>query len=271
AKRHFTFTPPAACSDDHPVLIAPLNNTSTFAPVNFKWKEVAGAASYRVRTSVDGAAFTTLTTTSATHVDDANVPTGAIDWVVEALFANNCPSTTSAQSHFTVQAKPQGCVAPTAPAIFAPSSASSGIKYTIRWQKVAGGSSYLIQESQNGTFADTVTNSTDDDNADYTHTNGGVDPITFFYRVRGLSNCTAQPGPYSSVVAIVILPSKTIGQTLTGALPSDQSQNITYTIQLDPSLAGSSFSATVNEPWLTVTPSTGVIPAGGQTLTVTAN
>src|SRR5205085_8406224 len=79
-----------------------------------------------------------------------------------------------------------------------------------------------------------------------------------------------QPGPYSSVVAIVILPSKGTGQTLTGALPSDQAQNITYTIQVDPALGGQSFVATVNEPWLTVTPSTGIIPGGGLTLTVVA-
>src|SRR6185436_4786962 len=96
----------------------------------------------------------------------------------------------------------------TAPTIFAPSTASSGITYTIRWQKVAGGASYLIQESQNGTFSDSNNESTDDDNADYTHTNNGTDPITFYYRVRALSNCSTQPGPYSSVVAIIILPSK---------------------------------------------------------------
>ena len=270
-KGHFTYAQPSACSDDHAVLIAPLNNTSTYAPVNFQWKEVAGATSYRVRTSVDNAPFMTLATISATHVDEASVPTGAIDWVVDAFFANNCPSTTSSPSHFTVLAKPQGCVIPSAPTIFAPATASSGITYTIRWQKVGSGLTYLLQESQDGSFADGSGQSTTDDNLDYVHTNSGIDPITFYYRVRAINNCSPQPGPYSSVVAIVILPSKGTGQTLTGALPSDQAQNITYTIQLDPALGGQSFVATVNEPWLTVTPSTGIIPGGGLTLTVTAN
>jgi len=271
AHRHFTYTPPPACSDAHPVVIAPLENSTTFAPVNLTWKEVAGASSYRIRISVDGAAFTTFAQVPSAHLDDANIPTGAIDWIVDAIFNDNCPQTSSSPSHFTVLAKPQGCVAPTSPAIFGATSVSSAIPYTVRWQKVAGGSSYLLQESQNGAFTDASGQSTDDDNADFVHTNSGNAPITFFYRVRAISNCTTQPGPYSPVLAVIILPSKPAGTSLTGVLPSDQEQNISYTIPLDASLAGSSFVATVNEPFLSVTPSSGVIATGGTTLNVTAN
>ena len=270
-KGHFTFTLPAACTDARPVLIAPLESSTTFAPVNLTWKEVAGATSYRVRVSVNGGAFATFAQTPQAHLDDANIPTGAIDWIVDALFSNNCPQTSSSPSHFTVLAKPPGCIAPTAPAIFGATSVSSGVPYTVRWQKVAGGTSYLLQESQNGSFSDASSQTTTDDNADFGHANSGNDPITFYYRVRALSNCTTQPGPYSPVLAVIILPSKPAGTSLTGVLPSDQDENILYTIPLAASLAGSSFVATANEPFLTVTPSSGVIPIGGTSLNVTAN
>jgi hypothetical protein len=267
AKGHFTFTAPASCSDVHPVPSAPLNDSVTFSPVNFSWKDVSGATSYRIRYSVDGGAVTTLATTISAHLDDAAVPAGSIDWFVEALFGNNCPATASASNHFTVLPTPQGCVQPVAPAIFAPASTSSGVTYTIRWQKVAGGSSYALQESALGTFTDANTTSTSDDNADFVHTNNGNDPIIYYYRVRALSNCTTQPSAYSSVIGVIILPSK----KFTGVTPADQAQTITYTIPIDASFAGSSFSATTNQPWLTVTPSSGTVPAGGLALNVTAN
>jgi hypothetical protein len=267
AKRHFTFTAPAACSDAHPVPSAPLNDGVTFSPVNFSWKDVTGATSYRIRVSVDGGAISTLATTSSAHLDDAAVPAGSIDWFVEALFGNNCPTTASSSNHFTVLPTPQGCVQPIAPSIYALASVSSGVTYTIRWQKVAGGSSYALQESALGNFTDANTTSTSDDNADFVHSNSGNDPIIYYYRVRALSNCTVQPSPYSSVVGVIILPSK----KFTGVTPADQAQTITYTIPIDASFAGASFSATTNQPWLTVTPPNGIVPASGLTLNVTAN
>jgi hypothetical protein len=271
AKRNFTFTLPASCSDAHPILSAPLNNTSTFSPVNFSWKEVAGATSYKLLISVDGGAFTTLATTQSAHADDATVPTGSIDWMVEASFGNNCPKTSSTPNHLTVLAKPQGCVVPVAPAIFSPSSASSGITYTIRWQQVAGGDSYMLQESGRGDFTDADSISSTDDNADFKHTNATDTPLAFYYRVRALSNCGAQPSAFSGVVAVIILPAKTAGNQLTGAIPADSPQIVTYTIHIDAAFAGASFVATPNQPWLTVTPSSGTVPAAGLDLTVTAN
>jgi len=267
AHRHFTYAQPASCSDAHPLLIAPLNNTTTFSPVNLSWKEVAGATSYTVLVSRDGGDFTTLIATQATHVDNATIQPGAIDWMVEASFGNNCAPTTSSTSHFVVLPQPQGCVTPGAPAIFAPSTTSSGITYIVRWQKVAGGTSYTIQESPTAGFVNPTSNTTTNDNASFTHTNNGSDPIAFYYRVRASNECATQPGPFSSVVAIVILPPT----NLTGAIPSDQTQNVTYSIPLASSLAGFSFTATPNEPWLTVTPSSGTVPSNGLTLTVVAN
>jgi large repetitive protein len=267
AKGHFTFTAPTACSDAHPVPSAPLNDSVTFSPVNFSWKDVAGATSYRVRISVDGGAVTTLATTSSAHLDDAAVSAGSIDWFVEALLGNNCPTTASASNHFTVLPTPQGCVQPVAPSIFAPASVSSGVTYTIRWQKVAGGSSYALQESALGNFTDANTISSSDDNADFVHTNNSSDPIIEYYRVRALSNCTGQPSPYSSAIGVIILPSK----KFSGVTPADQAQTITYTIPIDPSFAGASFTATTNQAWLNVTPSSGIVPAGGLALSVTAN
>jgi len=263
AHRHFTYAQPASCSDAHPLLIAPLNNTTTFSPVNLSWKEVAGATSYKVLISRDGGDFTTLIATQATHVDNATIQPGSIDWMVEASFGNNCAPTTSSTSHFVVLPQPQGCVTPGAPAIFAPSATSSNITYLVRWQKVAGGTSYTIQESPTADFASPTSNTTTNDNAKFTHANSG----TYYYRVRASNDCTTQPGPFSSVVAIVILPPT----NLTGAIPSDQTQNVTYTIPLASSLAGFSFTATPNEPWLTVTSSSGTVPANGLTLTVVAN
>src|SRR5205823_2549893 len=45
----FHYTLPPQCTDAHPVTVAPLNNAANLiAPVNFSWKEVTGASSYKV-------------------------------------------------------------------------------------------------------------------------------------------------------------------------------------------------------------------------------
>ncbi len=268
---HFSYIPVAQCSDARPLLIAPLNGTTgVYTPVTFSWKAVAGAASYKLWISNNEGPFTLLASPAAAHLDDAAVPNGTIDWYVEAL-TNGCPSTVSTPSRFTIVAKPSGCPALTPPVMIVPGAASSGVQYTIRWQRVAGATSYVVESAGDLAFSTPSFVSTDDDHYDFTSVNDGSTPRSVYFRVRALASCQAQPGPYSSAVAVVILPSHPQGSNLESAIPADNAQTITYTIPLDASLAGLAFTATPNQPFLTVTPAGGIVPVGGTNLTVTAD
>ena len=267
---HFSYVSAVQCIDARPLLVAPLNGTTgVYVPVSFSWKGVAGATSYKLWISNNEGAFTTFATAPATHLDNAPVPDGTIDWYVEAL-TNGCPPAASTPSRFTVVAEPSGCPALIAPVMIAPGAASSAVQYTIRWQRVAGATSYIVESADDLGFSAPSVVSTEDDHYDFTNVNDGNTPLSIFFRVRALESCQAQPGPYSTAVAVVILPSHPEGNNLQGAISADAAQTITYTIPLDASLAGLAFTATPNQPFLTVTPSSGTVPPGGLNLTVTA-
>jgi fibronectin-binding autotransporter adhesin len=275
AHAQFHYSLPAQCSDAHPSTIAPLNNSANLiAPIDFSWKEANGATSYKVWISRNGAPYSLLATTAATHLDNAAVPSGGtisgIDWYVEAL-NGGCPSNPSTVSHFSVVNAPSGCPALTAPIVIAPASASAGVQYTVAWQKVGGATAYIVQSADNAAFTNATQAQTSDTQFDTNNVNDGTQPVTRYFRIRALAACQPQPGPFSDTIGVIILPSTTAGNQLQGSVPADQTQIITYTIPLGAPLAGLNFTATPNQPWITVTPASGIVAAGGTSLLVSAN
>jgi len=248
----FTFAPPPTCTaNQRPLLANPIDGSTVTSPVSFEWSNV-GASSYKL--FVNAQQLNNPTT--------QQLPPGPYDWYVEASF-NGCPPLRSPVSHFTVVSKPS-CAVPAKPSILAPSEVSTGVAYKVRWLPALGADAYVVQEANNAAFANATTlPATIDNKLTFSHPNAG----TFFYRVRGISNCSSEPGAFSAVVGVSILPQN--GND--GATSPDTPVTLTYSIALDAALAGQNFTATPTEPWLTVTPSSGTVPAGGLTLTVTAN
>ena len=254
----FVYQPPAACTNNiRPLLATPADGAlSVTSPVSFEWSDV-GAASYRLFINSE-----LRDTTQQPRRNGLQLATGAYEWYVEASF-NGCTSLRSTVSHFTVISKP-ACVVPAKPTILAPSEVSTGIAYKVRWLPAFGADAYVVQEANNSSFSNATTfPATNDNKLTFSHPSAG----TFFYRVRGISDCGSDAGPFSATVGVTILPQNSND----GAASPDAPVTLTYSIALDAALAGASFTATPTHPWLTVTPSTGTVPAGGLTLTVTAN
>src|SRR5258706_404181 len=132
----------------------------------------------------------------------------------------------STTSHFTVVSRPSGCVVPDRPTILAPGEVSTGIPYKVRWLPALGAGAYVVQEANNASFTGSTTfPATIDNKLTFIHPSAG----TFFYRVRGISDCTTEPGPYSAIVGISILPQS----SNEGAASPDAPVTITYSIPLD--------------------------------------
>jgi hypothetical protein len=95
---------------------------------------------------------------------------------------------------------------------------------------------------------------------------------TYYYRAHA-NICNGAVGPNSPTVAIVVQPVPTVtarsGDT---PVPADSTTPVIMKVPLaSPGGIDVPFTATTDKPYLTVTPSSGMIPAGGTTLTVTAN
>src|SRR5207248_10343675 len=110
-----------------------------------QWTAVAGASSYRVLAALGTAASTSrvvLGTSSTTSLTVA-VPQGSVNWVVEARF-DNCPSTFSAASSFTVTTATTCNNAP--PTLLSPANGATGVTSPVefKWSEVPGATKYTL-------------------------------------------------------------------------------------------------------------------------------
>ncbi|HEV7920806.1 MAG TPA: hypothetical protein VGR02_08465, partial [Thermoanaerobaculia bacterium] len=261
-RRRFSYAPPANCPQLRPLLSAPVEGAVVYSPFDFRWSTVTGGTSYKLIVIKSDGTEQLLPGGNGVTLDP-----GAYAWVVE-VSSDGCSPLRSAPSRFVVRPKPAGCPVPAKPALRAPSSVSSNVPYTVRWSQAQGATSYVIEESANAQFAPAATRSTSATEAAFQHGAVGQQPQALYYRVRGVSDCSETEGAYSAIVVVFILPQT---DALEGsALADERPASIGYRLPLDPALAGQSFTATPSEPWLTVTPGTGVVPAGGVVLNVSA-
>lgn len=133
-------------------LLSPSDASTQTSPVRVAWTAVAGATTYRVWASLDGAAPVNLARTSATEAT-LNLPAGEIEWYVEAL-RPQCDSVVSARGRFEVT-EAANCASRLAPVLVSPvgsepSPAQATSPVTLTWQAVDGALAYRVWVARRG-------------------------------------------------------------------------------------------------------------------------
>src|SRR5881409_2080180 len=161
------------------------------------------------------------------------------------------------------------------PTASVPSAIQSGVPYSLTWSAVSQqNATYTVDESTSADFsANLASQTTTGLSATFQHT--VTTTTTYYYRVRAVS-CNGAPETNSATVAAVVQTIPTItGRSGDATAPLGSTAPVTMKVFI-PSPSGKQaldvpFTATTDKPYLTVTPSSGTIPAGGTTVTVTAN
>jgi hypothetical protein len=265
---HSTFTIPAAnCPTVAPLLLAPRNAGIVTSPVTFQWTPVTGATRYRLWVVSSDGTESIVDSTDQLQ-SKVNLPTGSIEWFVEAVVGTSCPTLRSAESPLKVIDIPP-CATPGRPSLAAPGAAVSGTTYTVRWTNVPNAASYELQEATKTNFSDATTTTVNGNSMTFTHITTSV--IKYLYRVRAVSSCSADHGRYSDVVGVTVLPQKPSSSQQHVSAEFGGTNPVTQTIFLRGQSSPVTFNATANRPWITITPSSGTLPASGLSLTVTAD
>ncbi|HXH40420.1 MAG TPA: hypothetical protein VNN08_17450 [Thermoanaerobaculia bacterium] len=287
AHARFTYAPPADCAQARPILTAPFDGASAvIAPFDLHWSNVPNATQYKVWLASGDAPPAVIGTTPDTHLDNQSAPEGVVTWFVDALF-DSCPFVRSTSSTFTAAQPLPPCSTPGVPLPRAESTASTNVEYVIRWTPTgpAATTQYEVQESLAAAFPSPVSITTDASEWPFKHVNSGDTAVTYYYRVRSVGTCTGQRSLFSLPLTVQVLPSSvTDPASANGSTPADNPQTTQYQIHIGggtngsasrkgtiAAAAGDTFTATTNQPWLTVSPSSGTVPPEGTTLTVTAN
>lgn len=163
------------------------------------------------------------------------------------------------------------------PRISAPPVTTSGVEYTVSWSAVSDpNASYTIDEATSRDFtsglASRVVNG-----LSTTFRHDLTTTTTYYYRVRPNACAGGQP-QNSEIVTTVVQARQPQSRNPEGVVPFGS----TTPIEIEVFIPGGSgkggvrgddttFSAGTDKPYLTVTPSNGVLPASGTTVKVTAN
>ncbi|HKR66129.1 MAG TPA: hypothetical protein VJZ00_20530 [Thermoanaerobaculia bacterium] len=264
---HHSFTvkrPETNCDNGRPILLLPNDEApAVFSPVHFAWSAVPNANGYVLWLASADNGFSIAATTTNTEAS-VELGTGVYKWFVEATFPG-CPPRASAPGEFVVRA-PIACGRPEKPDAQVVGQAQSNTKYRVRWTPLPNVGLYELQESTSLDFTNATTFSVTNTSHQFSHEVTGA-PVQYLYRVRGVSTCDEQRGPYSDVVGVFVIAPKTNNASAEVGI----AENIVQTIFLPGSSTPLKFTATADKPWITITPSTGTLPVEGITLTVSAN
>jgi hypothetical protein len=251
------------CDNPKPILHSPPDRSvGVTSPVRFIWTQVPGATQYKLWASIGDDEPSIIGTTTDNKLT-ADVPGGVITWFIEADF-EHCPPTRSAPSVFLALKTPPPCAPPERTLAHAPGQVASGSTYNVRWTPVANSSGYELQESSTPDFAQPTSQVVNELFAAFTHT-AGATPVKWFYRVRAISDCLDVRGPFSPVVAVVVLPDAA-RQAVSFEAGSPSVAQKVFIPGKSPAVT---FTATTDKPWAHVTPSSGTVGPNGTTLTVT--
>jgi hypothetical protein len=262
-----TFTTATNCNAAAPQPVSPVNGTVA-SPVTFNWTASNGATLYTVKNAADDSVVGTSTTTSLPNIV---IPDGPFTWYVVADVPQ-CGQLRSANATFN------GCSIPPAPVVGAVSEAATGQTYSVQWDRILGVASYDLEEATNAAFTDVVVTTIQqpaNGNVSISFTKSTTQgALTFFYRVRAKSLCNQAFGPYSTDIRVVVLPPPPKTQKNPSVTVPAGSTLIIVQQVFVPGINDGfvhSFTATVDKPWLSVDPASGILPADGITLDVKAN
>jgi hypothetical protein len=263
------FSVSSACDNRRPILLTPADGARDLvSPVQFTWTRVRGAKQYRLwlANRGDEPAVLGVSTDNSMRLD---VPAGINHWFVEVIF-DGCPPIRSAVNDFLALNAAPPCRTPDRPLATVIGQALSGTPYSVRWTPVVNANVYEVQEATSLDFSGATTRSVSGISASFTHT--ATDrPQQYLYRVRAVSSCSDERGPYSNAVGIFITPLRPTAKEQNASAEVGLEGNVVQTLFLEGSPTPVTFTATVDRPWLTVTPSNGTLGPAGQTLTVTAD
>ena len=267
---HFEFTVgrgQSDCGNAKPILLLPSDEApAVSSPVQFSWIPVPSATGYNVWLAESGDdEFSIVATTTAAEASVALDP-GSYKWFVEATFTGGCRQRQSAVGEFSVRA-PIACGRPEKPEAQVVGAAQSNTRYRVRWTPLPNVGLYELQESTSHEFTNATTFSLSSTSKELSHEVTGS-PVQYLYRVRGVSNCSDERGPYSDVVGVFIIAPKNNNASAEAGANAPVVQTIFLPGGGTPS---PQFTATADKPWITITPSTGVLPPEGITLNVSAN
>ncbi|HVR40069.1 MAG TPA: hypothetical protein VMU84_13310 [Thermoanaerobaculia bacterium] len=251
-----------------PLLVAPLENNEVISPATFTFTPPIGATKLELLIAHGGGDFALAGTTTGGVINDVALQNGAGRWFVRAHFGPNCPTLDSTESKFIVKPRPAACTPLEAPVLSAPGQLSPDANGLATWTDV-GASEYQLQIASHADFSDATLIPITGNTYAFQFANDGNELKATYLRVRGVDGrCNPSlVGPYSSATVVFTLPPNTNEASLTAGA----AQTATYTIPLGPELANQNFLATSNQPWITIVPSSGIVPAGGITLNVFAN
>ncbi len=266
--RTFSVELPPSCDARPPVLQAPPERALVTNPVQLSWTAVAGASAYRVWAVLGNDRPVLIANPTRTEVV-ATLPTGRVEWYVEATF-DLCPPVRSGAGVFDVMAPAAVCHAPERPAISVIGQALADTPYGVRWAPIAAVTGYELQESDSRSdFSAAATHLVLD--ATYrTFVYPATEPIQKFYRVRGISACSDDRGRFSDVVGVHIVPVNAIEQRLPGTAEIGVQQSVVQTMFVRGSATPVPFTARMDRSWLHVSPESGVLGPDGMTFTITA-
>ncbi|MFL6247005.1 MAG: hypothetical protein ACJ74H_13325 [Thermoanaerobaculia bacterium] len=201
--------------------------------------------------------------TSTVHISgaSANVPLVGITWVGSEAGEE----VGSAYAFANVDA-------PTCtPTISAPPVTQSGIAYDVSWTAVSDPTAqFIVEESTSADFSANVTQTQVNDlSKTYVHDNLTTSTI-YYYRVRA-TNCSGGAAPFSRVTQTVVQaipPRSTRGAEV--AVPFGSTSPVQYKIFVPGQATPMRFTASMDKPYLSVTPAAGTLPTTGIELTVIA-
>jgi len=246
-----------------PLQTSPATGTTVTSPVTFIWTPVPNATGYVLSITTGGVTQSLPPTTATSSTQPLG--NGAYTWTVRALGTSGCPDATTLPSAFNV------CNNPIAPIASVVGATTTGQTYVVDWTPTEGTTLYEVQESANAAFTAPVSTTTGGTSMSFTKSVQNA--TTFYYRVRSIAGCSQVASPFSAAAPIVILSVPPLGTVnINIPVPSGSKQPVTFPLHVDgiPNVT-TSFFATVDKPWLAVTPTSGIMPPEGINFTISAD
>lgn len=158
------------------------------------------------------------------------------------------------------------------PTISAPPVTQSGVAYTVSWTAVSDpNAQFIVEESTSADFSSNVTQTQVNGlSKTYFHDNMSTS-TTYYYRVRA-TNCSGGATPFSRTTQAVVqaVPPRS-SRGADAAVPFGSTTPVQYKIFVPGREVPMRFTASMDKPYLSVTPISGTLPTTGIELTVTAS
>jgi len=166
-------------------------STNSTGSYTVSWSTIANATSYTLQEQVNGGAWSTVQSSSATTWSATGQANGSYGYQVQSCNSGGCSGWSSVST--TTVLHPPG----SAPTISVPASSTNG-SYTVSWSGVSTATSYNLVERVNGGSWATVQSS-----AATSWSTSGRGDATYEYQVQACNSSGC--GPWSNLAPITVL------------------------------------------------------------------